>query len=284
MRQIQFPDNDVVTLVDGMTFTVAVKDVSVNLGGSAVKTFTCRTVANALALQRQIQSVPTAADGTVTVLHEPALFTLTSVLPSPFNVVTDPVTIRGTGFDLGTPLILWVEDSAGGQDSNGYSMTCAYVNPTTLTAVYRSAGDGALGAGDCLLYLQDAAGNQSVVLPGTVDGSLNVTPANLATLVQVANSVGMLSYKPVRGGSDSNANNANINGDTVYLYGAGFTPGMNGSLVNGTDVIPVTFKSGGTLTAALPAYAAGTIAFDYQYTDAQGVKQKITSAISITFS
>lgn len=282
MRQAQFPDGDVVVIATGMTFTVVAATVTVATAGTTVKAFICQSTRGALLLQAQLQTIPDTADGTTTVLVDALPLTLISVSPSPFDITLTPVTIRGTGFtpDVG---LLRIEDAAVGEDDNGYSMTCTFVNETTLTAVFNSAGDGFLGAAPALIYYVDGAGNRSNALTGTADAGTNITmPA--AGVTSQPSGPGAFSYTADPIGSDANPANANINGSTVTVRGTGFKGTHGAFLVDGTNVIPVTFLSSTTIQAALPAYAAGTVNFDYQYLDTDGNQQTLTAAIAITFS
>lgn len=100
---------------------------------------------------------------------------ISAVNPSPFNVVTSVVTVRGKGFSKNTVGKLYVEDESGGQDSNGYYLNCTFVDENTLTAFYGSAGDTLLAVGNCLVYYQDSNNVLSNILYGTVDADLTVT-------------------------------------------------------------------------------------------------------------
>lgn len=76
---------------------------------------------------------------------------------------------------------------------------------------------------------------------------------------------------------------ASTDGSTVTITGAGFDARQAGYLVDGTNIIPVTYLSSTTIQVAMPAYAASTVTFDYQYTDNNGLAQTLSAAISITF-
>lgn len=106
---------------------------------------------------------------------------ITSVTPAGFNIRSSTVTIKGSGFSAGTVGLLYVEnlDPSAGiaacMDSNGYSMTCTFVDAHTLTAVFNNQGDGILPPGGVVIYYRDSAFNNSLPLLATVDGSQNVT-------------------------------------------------------------------------------------------------------------
>ena len=125
---------------------------------------------------------------------------------------------------------------------------------------------------------------QSRINLGAID--FRAKPAAGAATVNngVTPTVQLTSYTASPSGSDSNTAHANINGCNVTIAGSGFTGLLNLLLVDGTNVIPVTFVSSTTIQAALPAYAAGTVNFDFRYTDTTGTVQTISAAISITFS
>jgi len=87
-------------------------------------------------------------------------------------------------------------------------------------------------------------------------------------------------------GSDANASNANKNGSLVTITGTNLAASQVGRLVaqDGSFNVAATYLSSTSLSAPLPAHAAGAVAVDYQYTDNNGTPQTVAAAISITFS
>ena len=99
--------------------------------------------------------------------------TIERIAPSTFDITTDTISIYGFGFVESTIGTLWIEDEAGGQDSNGYSMTCTFVSPTELSAVFASAGDTILST-NVLVYYKDSGGVKSNSLLGTNTGGTTI--------------------------------------------------------------------------------------------------------------
>lgn len=202
--------------------------------------------------------------------------------PNPFDIATpgDTVTIKGTGFSAATLGTLKVTDTAG----NFWTFTCTFVDANTLTAV--KSGD-ALGwtPGAVTIQYTDSTGVKSNVLKGTAGGAVHYTTTAVLPATTPGPQLNSYTASPV--GSDANPANANINGCTVTILGAGLARGQNGFLVdaaNANNVIPTHGLSGGALQAAMPGYAAGTVTFNYRYTDGNGDTQTSVSAIKITFS
>ena len=114
--------------------------------------------------------------GQVLLVDAPTVYEISNVTPNPFDILVDTVTFNLTGLVI--PLIgrLYVEDLQGGQDSNGYYMTCSYVSPTTLRAAFTSVGDSDLGPGPVLIYYQDSLGSKSNVISATntVDTTITI--------------------------------------------------------------------------------------------------------------
>ena len=212
---------------------------------------------------------------------------VTSVSPGTFNIRTSTVIVRGYGFAQDSAGTLWIEDppstGGSGQDSNGYHMACTVLDDNTMTAVFASAGDGTLPAGECWVYYVNGSLNQkSNWLDGTVDASQNVT-LNAAAAAAV---LSLATYEATPGGSDGTAVNASVNGCVVKIQGTGFTRSQRGVLItpDGTVQAPARYVSAGELSATLPPLPAGTLAFAFQYTNAASQRVTLASAISITFS
>lgn len=85
---------------------------------------------------------------------------ITGITPLSFDITSSTITIRGSGFTAATVGRLGFEDPDGGQDNNGYYMTCTFVSETEMTAVFGSAGDGIL-APKMLIYYRDSTGTTS---------------------------------------------------------------------------------------------------------------------------
>ena len=90
-----------------------------------------------------------------------APWTLTSWAPTTFTSSTPDIRVYGRGFtpDMSTGKI-YVEDVAGGADSNGHSWSVTYISPTELSLTFLSAGDATAGPTD-LMYFQAASGLRS---------------------------------------------------------------------------------------------------------------------------
>ncbi len=97
-----------------------------------------------------------------------------SVLPSPFDVTSTTITIRGAGFLLAAAGKLWVEDAFGGMDFNGFSLNCTVIDDTMMTAVYTSSGDATL-LPTMLVAYKNAAGTVSNILSATNTTGNNIT-------------------------------------------------------------------------------------------------------------
>lgn len=112
------------------------------------------------------------------------------VAPAPFGPLTDTVQVFGAGLTsalLASPAKLRIEDTGGGQDNNGVTMTPTWVNSTLLTCVPLSIGDGDGGlfvspppgtAGAVIVYIQDSGGTAwplAEVLAGNTNTNNQVT-------------------------------------------------------------------------------------------------------------
>lgn len=150
---------------DGANFFV------VNPAGDVVASYVCDSALAATGMVTQLDTglaaASSAQSNSITSLTD---LTLVSIAPDPFDIVTDTVTITGTGFLPNAAYLLRIEDVAGGTDSDSYAMLCTYVNATTLTAVYLSPGNGDLGA-SVIVYLQNLFGTVSNTLAGTASGT-----------------------------------------------------------------------------------------------------------------
>lgn len=114
----------------------------------------------------------TSAGAFVQNLFLPVLYSVTPnsfELPSTtvstvFN--TTHITILGAGFSpYPTSYTLYIEDAAGGIDTNGYRLTpLTFVNQNTLVTDVGQTGDATLPVGSALVYLIDNVNVKSNVL------------------------------------------------------------------------------------------------------------------------
>lgn len=105
----------------------------------------------------------------------PTSFELPTAAPATAFATTH-IVITGVGFNSTTIGKIYIEDLAGGMDSNGYHLTCVFVNSTTLISDAGNSGDTNLPDGAVLLYYQDSVGFQSNTLSAISDSSLAAYP------------------------------------------------------------------------------------------------------------
>lgn len=145
------------------------KVVNVGVGGVLnAFAFTAVDAGAAWLIMQQINdAINGVISGEVVLNNNPSSYVITSISPVSFDITSDTLTIRGTGFTGAANTKLWIEDWPGsGMDSNGYNMLCTYVNSTTLTALFLSVGDGILSSG-VAMYIQDSTNVQSNIIEGS---------------------------------------------------------------------------------------------------------------------
>ena len=129
------------------------------------------SLAVATNMAAQIDAPLATGTGGPTTINEGLVITSIDHTSFDVAVLTTPHTIleiTGAGFDPATIGKLRFEDTAGGQDSNGYYAVCTYISPTLISAsldgLYSS--DTSLGPGQVLIYYEDSNNVKSNSLIG----------------------------------------------------------------------------------------------------------------------
>ena len=174
MNYIITPQGNLINLLGGATPVLASNAITWNQAGSVIVTETYTTPYQAsyvLSVIRNalVSNKPINPDFSNLDLSSYGLPQITSIQPTSFDILTNVISIYGIGFDPTTLGLLYLDDAGGGQDRNGYNMKCASVSPTQMTAVFNTAGDGALGPGGVLIYYIPTGGG------GIISNVINAT-------------------------------------------------------------------------------------------------------------
>ena len=157
------------------TFSSSIITFTSAAGGSFTYQDANNNALNAAAVLLQIDNFVASGANSVGAIQASGLI-ISSISPASFDITTGVLTVIGYGFSAATLGTLRFEDTAGGQDSNGYYDNLTYVSPNQMTAAYGGPGDGGLSSAMIIYYLDSTGQTSNNINATNPSGTLITIP------------------------------------------------------------------------------------------------------------
>jgi len=170
MKLITLPDGARINFDNVISYTLSGNTVVFTFVGGSTYTYTPSAGGTGVAykLVGLLDQFPGNNRPDISNSLNPFNLQISSVSPDPFTAASSTIVVTGSGFtptNMGAGAKVWIEDTVGGQDSNGTSFTVTYISPTQIGLTFVSVGDNGIDPnGIYLMYLIDAGGKYSNIL------------------------------------------------------------------------------------------------------------------------